>query len=393
MSKVNVKIVVGANYGDEGKGLATDFFARKASGKCLNVLYNGGPQRGHTVELKGGKRHVFHHFGSGTFANAHTLFDKDFMVNPILFAKECDELVHDGVDVKCFVSPDCRVTTPYDMIINQIVEITRQGEKHGSCGCGIWETQRRYQDGTYSLRYSDMVRLNDSQLLEYIHSIAEDYFYEQMKFYGIEEIPEAYKDLIGNDTMERHYINDLRYMQQKSKCNRLEFVFNDYQTIIFEGGQGLALSETNFLAYPHTTPSSTGSVVPIKRIATIHADLDVEVCYVTRSYFTRHGAGPFPTECTKSEINSSIEDATNVTNEFQDSIRYGRFSKDEFYNRVFNDMIPSNIPTCEVRRNLMVTHLNYTNGDIFGDCDLKDMETFFETVYKSSTKFSEDITC
>ena len=123
MGKVNVKIVVGANYGDEGKGLATDFFARNASGKCLNVLYNGGPQRGHTVELKGGKRHVFHHFGSGTFANAHTLFDKDFMVNPILFAKEYDELARDGVDVKCFVSPDCRVTTPYDMIINQIVEM------------------------------------------------------------------------------------------------------------------------------------------------------------------------------------------------------------------------------------------------------------------------------
>ena len=391
MSKVNVKIVVGANYGDEGKGLATDFFARNASGKCLNVLYNGGPQRGHTVELKGGKRHVFHHFGSGTFANAHTLFDKDFMVNPILFAKEYDELARDGVDVKCFVSPDCRVTTPYDMIINQIVEITRQGEKHGSCGCGIWETQRRYQDGTYSLRYSDMVRLNDSQLLEYIHSIAEDYFHEQMKFYGIEEIPKAYKDLIGNDTMERHYINDLRYMQQKSKCNRLEFVFNDYQTIIFEGGQGLALSETNLSAYPHTTPSNTGSVVPVKRIATIHADMYVEVCYVTRSYFTRHGAGPFPTECTKSEINSSIEDATNATNEFQDSIRYGMFSKDEFYSRVFDDIRMSDTLSSKIKRNLMVTHLNYTNGDISGDCDLKYLSKTFGTVYKSSTKFAEDV--
>lgn len=391
MSKVNVKIVVGANYGDEGKGLATDFFARNASGKFLNVLYNGGPQRGHTVELKDGKRHVFHHFGSGTFANAHTFFDKDFIVNPIFFAKEYDELAHEGVNEKCFVSPDCRVTTPYDMIINQIVEITRQGGKHGSCGCGIWETQRRYQDGTYSLRYSDMVRMNDSHLLEYIHSIAEDYFYEQMKFYGVEEIPEAYKGLIGNDTMERHYINDLRYMQQKSKCNLLESMFNEYQTIIFEGGQGLALSETNLSAYPYTTPSNTGSVVPVKRIATITDDLDVELCYVTRSYFTRHGAGPFPTECQKSEINSSIEDATNVPNEFQDSIRYGKFSKDEFLYRIFEDIRESDVLTSKIKRSLMVTHLNYTNGDIFGNFDLKGLEKMFRTVYKSKTKFSTDI--
>lgn len=393
MSKVNVKIVVGANYGDEGKGIATDFFARNASGKCLNVLYNGGPQRGHTVELKDGKRHVFHHFGSGTFANAHTFFDKDFMVNPILFAKEYDELVNDGANIKCFVSPDCRVTTPYDMIINQIVEITRQGAKHGSCGYGIWETQRRYDDGLYSLRYSDMCSLNDFQLFEYIHGIAENYFYQQMKFYGIEEIPEEYKCLIGNITLERHYINDLRYMQQKAECAKLESICNEYKTIIFEGGQGLALSETNISAYPYTTPSNTGSIAPVKRIATIHSDFDIEVCYVTRSYFTRHGAGPFPTECKKHEINSSIKDATNVSNEFQDSIRYGKFSKDEFYYRIFEDIMESDALCSKIKRSLMVTHLNYTNGDICGDCSMKDIKKSFRTVYKSNTKFSEDIFC
>lgn len=393
MSKVNVKIVVGANYGDEGKGLATDFFARNASGKCLNVLYNGGPQRGHTVELKDGKRHVFHHFGSGTFANAHTLFDKDFMVNPILFAKEYDELIHDGVDVKCFISPDCRVTNPYDMIINQIVEKSRDSKKHGSCGCGIWETQRRYDNGTYSLRYSDMIRMTDLQLLEYIHDIAEDYFYEQMNFYGIEEIPDAYKELIGNDIMEIHYINDLRYMQSKVESCRLESLCENYNTVIFEGGQGLALSETNVSAYPYTTPSNTGSSVPAKRIAMIGLDSDMEVCYVTRSYFTKHGAGTFPTECKKAEINSEIQDLTNVPNEFQDSIRYGTFSKDEFYSRVFDDIRMSDTLSSKIKRNLMVTHLNYTDGDIFGDCNLKELERLFGTVYKSRTKFSEDITC
>lgn len=60
MSKVDVKVIVGSNYGDEGKGMATHFFSNNAQKQlCLNVLYNGGCQRGHTVELRNGKRHVF----------------------------------------------------------------------------------------------------------------------------------------------------------------------------------------------------------------------------------------------------------------------------------------------------------------------------------------------
>lgn len=62
---------------------------------CLNVLYNGGCQRGHTVELKNGSRHIFHHFGSGTYDNAHTYFDKDFIVNPIMFMNEYETLYSD----------------------------------------------------------------------------------------------------------------------------------------------------------------------------------------------------------------------------------------------------------------------------------------------------------
>ena len=69
----DIKIVIGANYGDEGKGLMTDFFAADAAGKGMRSLVicsNGGSQRGHTVITPEGIRHVFHHFGSGSFAGA-----------------------------------------------------------------------------------------------------------------------------------------------------------------------------------------------------------------------------------------------------------------------------------------------------------------------------------
>ena len=67
----NIKVVIGANFGDEGKGLMTDYFASK-SNKSLVVRFNGGGQAGHTVTTKDGRRHVFHHFGSGIFAGADT---------------------------------------------------------------------------------------------------------------------------------------------------------------------------------------------------------------------------------------------------------------------------------------------------------------------------------
>ena len=93
MNKVSVKIVIGSNYGDEGKGMATYYFSNNGNQKCLNVLYNGGCQRGHTVELQDGRRHIFHHFGSGTYANAATYFDADFMVNPIFYNKERKQIL------------------------------------------------------------------------------------------------------------------------------------------------------------------------------------------------------------------------------------------------------------------------------------------------------------
>ena len=62
----DIKVVVGANFGDEGKGLMTDYFCHQATSKnksCIVVMSNGGAQRGHTVNLLDGKRHVFKHFG------------------------------------------------------------------------------------------------------------------------------------------------------------------------------------------------------------------------------------------------------------------------------------------------------------------------------------------
>ena len=116
-------VVIGANYGDEGKGLMTDYLVKKHNAEVV-VRFNGGAQAGHTVVTPDGQRHVFSHFGSGTLAGARTFLSKHFVANPILFLKEKKVLEELSPTKKLhnrfmWVDPSVMITTPYDMLINQ----------------------------------------------------------------------------------------------------------------------------------------------------------------------------------------------------------------------------------------------------------------------------------
>ena len=208
MNDIRVKIVIGANYGDEGKGLATHYFSKQKGPKekCLNVLFNGSCQRGHTVDLEDGRRHVFHHFGSGTLDGAATYFDSNFIVNPIFFCLEYDELSESFRRFsKCFISSECRVAVPYDAFINQIVEQDRakKGTRHGSCGFGVWETQQRYEQYTkahYPNRnYAALINLSnlENNIKEIIKNYSYEYYFGVVKAnaygHGIDQILQIYK--------------------------------------------------------------------------------------------------------------------------------------------------------------------------------------------------------
>ena len=118
-------VVVGANYGDEGKGQLVHDIASgiltETPKHPLVVRYSGGAQAGHTVTTDT-QRHVFHHFGSGTFLGCPTWLSKEFILNPMLFVNELDELNILGIDPIIYISPRCRVSSPYDMIVNIIRE-------------------------------------------------------------------------------------------------------------------------------------------------------------------------------------------------------------------------------------------------------------------------------
>lgn len=398
---MEVKIVVGANYGDEGKGMATAYFSKQASENqkaCLNILYNGSCQRGHTVELKDGTKHIFHHFGSGTLYGAHTYFDSHFILNPIFFVEEYYKLSNMGYRPICFVNPNCIIATPFDAILNQIFERGRGKDKHGSCGFGVFETIERNKTNTYFLTYYDVLFGDRKKIKKLLWRIVKEYVPIRLKAMGYDSIPETEKDILGGSLTEsliNYYIHNLYTMINLCwNINSEKELIKDYDVIVYEGAQGLALDMNNLNDFPYLTPSQTTPIVPIKTIKDKWDIIpeQVEICYVTRSYMTRHGAGPLPTECKKEEINSHIEDLTNVPNPFQDTLRYGKFDFVGFENRIkmsIGDICEAWGGFYDFKKTTFLTYADSNPNqkeairNLFGD--------IFDDGYVSCTKYLEDV--
>lgn len=383
-------IVIGSSYGDEGKGLAASEAARRCGGPCLNILINGGAQRGHTVELPDGRRHIFHHFGSATLERAASLADSDFIVNPMVFIQELQELREQFPELRprLLVSEHCRVTSVFDMMVNQILEDARGNRRHGSCGLGIYETRRRYEQTDWALDFGALSRLTQEEYIRYCRRIAEEYIPRRL---GEERIllPEEWKPLLGSEGMILHSWEDMRAMAVGTeRYQDWKTAAAPFETLIFEAGQGLALDEFNLAARPHLTPSRTTSFVSASRIAQLGEPIDTEVIYVTRTYLTRHGAGPLPTECPMSCISPDIVDLTNMPNPYQQTIRYGAFDAGEVLARIQSDREVTRKLLPNARFSAMVTHLNETGGDFFGNTDLQEYAAHFDRVWISDSKFS-----
>ena len=312
------KVVVGTNFGDEGKGHITDYFASEFGKDCLVVRFNGGAQAGHTVVTPEGKRHVFHHFGSGSFVGAKTFLSKFFVVNPILFNKEWQELQTLGINPKVYTDPDCLVTTLYDMIINQIIEDHRGDKKHGSCGVGFNETIERSADPKFRLQVKDLYDQN--KFLSILKRIVSLYVPQRLTKLGIDKIPDFYIDILNSPVAIENYFRDsMFFTSQIERINDIIFLMED--NIIFEGAQGLLLDQDHQY-FPHVTRSKTGIHNVLELIS--ESDIDkLDITYVTRPYATRHGVGPFPHELPNEPLNHTIKGETNIHNKFQGGLRFG----------------------------------------------------------------------
>lgn len=383
----NIKIIIGASGGDEGKGLATDYFASQHDHGIV-VMGNGGAQRGHTVELPDGTRHVFQHFGSGTLRGWDTYFSSDFILNPMQFCREYDELkkiTNKKFEIYC--DPNCRWSTPWDMLFNQISQrLVFSPMKHNTCGMGIWSTICRYKYceynniETYSL--CQFFGLKPQERLDYLRKIKE--YYKKMLIMRMQMRDDKVSDLISlidNKELMNHFYIDMMRMNQIIGLDYTMPLYL-YDNIIIENGQGLLIDSQTDISFG--TPTRTGIEIPLKILDRFpRCERDVEAVYVTRSYTTRHGVGVLKDEVNSGQINNWMFDETNQFNEFQGGLRYGLLYPHALLRRIDDDFSKANPG---IKKSLMVTHLNEKSFDI---SSIKD---FFNRVYVSDTKYARDVT-
>lgn len=404
--------VIGSNYGDEGKGLVTDFLVEELlmeKKKPIVFCNNGGSQRGHTV-VRNNITHVFHHFGSGTLLGVPTFLGPNFIVNPMTFMSEFDELTSKGVEVKDLVNihNDCLVSIPYDMLAN----LYNKSYKGGTCGVGIWETILR--NSLYENRFFKFGNLytefNNRPLNKFyelviknLKDIRDNYYMHSMSDRGI-ELTEEQKQTFLSDGLIAHYLLDLVHLLEITKYyNSLTFSKvlenNGYDSVVIENGQGLAISKEE--DKENGTPSETGSYNAITLLKMLEEDYKIEICnyYVTRWYLTRHGRGDFPEEvvingfkpntvtdlfpsfisyCASNSIRNS--ENTNKNNSNQGEFRVGFFKDDKSINR-FNDRIYKdfnylqpvykNTNIIELEYKIIVTHMDESDK-ILSDKEIYD---------------------
>lgn len=334
-----IKVVIGANFGDEGKGQMTEYFSFQAKQKgksCLVVCHNGTAQRGHTCILENVSRHIYHHLGAGTAVSADTYFSKDFVVNPMFFRKEYEQVRSHGYLPKVYVNENCRIAIPFDLMINQEIETLRGSQRHGSCGYGFFESIQRNNQDRFKTIVKDSYHLRE--FYDRLKQIQEEYGGMRLHELGFSVCEQDQDSLFWDEEIIKSYMDDLKFFLSHTTLMK-DSILLSYDHIIFEGAQGLLLDMDNEEYFPHLTPSKTGFANSFKIINALAVDCPVEVCYVTRTYLTRHGAGRLDGECKKEEINPTIMDLTNVPNEFQESLRYAMLNVKDLKNRIQADFL------------------------------------------------------
>lgn len=277
-------IVLGTSYGDEGKGLVVDHLARQVQTEPIIVRFNGGPQAEHTVNRKG-MSHRFQHFGAGSLNGAPTFWSRYCPVDLVALMEEHKALIEVGLSPIVFFDPHCPIITPYD------IKDSRKNHYyngHGTTGRGYGSTLER-EKNHYHFHIFDL----SASILKHKYRLVSEYYASDLiSDASLRTHLMSYKDETNIVLMNKKFYEAVDYFQSnwESFIVSHKSIINDFSVKIFEGAQGLMLDK-RIGFFPYVT---RGDVTMGNALAMIN-DLDtVEVCYVTRTYTTRHGNGPMP---------------------------------------------------------------------------------------------------
>ncbi|MCB0729515.1 MAG: adenylosuccinate synthase [Ignavibacteriae bacterium] len=279
---MSVSIVVGSQWGDEGKGKIVDLLSSKFD---IVARYQGGANAGHTIQI-GDKKYIFHLIPSGILhENVICVIGNGVVIEPQALLDEIDMLEKNGINIegRLFISHNAHLIMPYHKLLDSINE--KGTQKIGTTGRGIGPS---YIDkyARRGIRIADL--LNKETLKEKIRKNLEEKNNLLTKMYDRDELDvEAIIDeCIKFDERIDKYITDTSAYLNDAILNK--------KSVLLEGAQG-ALLDVDHGTYPYVTSSNptsggacTGTGIPPTKIS--------EIIGIVKAYTTRVGLGPFPTE-------------------------------------------------------------------------------------------------
>ena len=293
----NITLILGLQWGDEGKGKIVDALAEKAGAVCR---FQGGHNAGHTLKVDGVQK-VLHLVPSGILhPNVHCVLGNGIVLSLSALAKEIKELQESNINFKdrFYVSEDCSLILPTHIAIDKVRD---QLEGIGTTGRGIGPA---YEDkiARRALRFGDLKNLEElklklSKLVNYHNQILEHLYNA--------------KPVEFEDVLEELTSNIDLYTQYHCKTqDLLKLWVKEGKNILFEGAQGSML-DIDHGTYPYVTSSSTTAGGLSSGLGVGPRYLD-SILGITKAYTTRVGEGPFATEL----FDSNAEQLAKVGHEF-----------------------------------------------------------------------------
>lgn len=290
MNKSKVDVILGLQWGDEGKGKIVDVFT---PGYDITARFQGGPNAGHTI-ITGGKKHVLHTIPSGIFhKDTLNLIGNGVIIDPVILFREIDRLLESGIDAtrNLLISRRAHIILPTHRLLDAALEASKGKDKIGSTLKGIGPA--------YTDKYARKgLRIGDLELPGF------DQKYENLRHSHLQIIlqtgfnPDDFKP----DGFSFHEYES-KWMVAVKRLHNLKFVdgetfINDAmeagKKILAEGAQGTLL-DIDFGSYPFVTSSNTITAGVCTGLGIAPQNIG-RVFGIFKAYCTRVGNGPFPTE-------------------------------------------------------------------------------------------------
>lgn len=291
-----IDVILGLQWGDEGKGKIVDYFARDYD---VVARFQGGPNAGHTLYVED-KKIVLHQIPSGVFhTNKLNFIGNGVVLDPVTLKKECDTVASFGVDLKknLFIAERTHLILPTHRALDKAAELSKGNKKIGSTLKGI---SPAYMDktGRNGLRVGDLLDKN----------FTTEYIKLRLKHQKLLDNFSFSEDI---SSWEEEFFEALEFLKQLNIVNGEYFINRQLSAgkrILAEGAQGSML-DIDFGTFPFVTSSNTISAGVCNGLGVAPQKIR-EVIGVTKAYCTRVGSGPFPTEL-ENEIGEKLRKSGN----------------------------------------------------------------------------------